>query len=176
MSSSTHENIAVNDGNDFRVVFQSYVLIPVFQETTEDLRGEVVEFWMREGALRDRMEAQRRAHELVYVVRNEDQNIVGVCTTELATSARLQRSVYFLRLFIRRADRTTGLPQEVIRWAWCLLKQRTPPGGAYGARIIGENRKLARPGMMRVFNQRGWKYLGLNAHQLPVWEKPFSVS
>ncbi|EQD53099.1 hypothetical protein B1B_10426 [mine drainage metagenome] len=162
--------------HEFRQVFHRYVLVPVFQETTEDLRRQVVEFWMREGALRDRAEAERRAHELVYVITDEHEDIVGVCTTQLATSVRLRRSVYFLRLYVRPSDRASGLPQEVIRCAWHLLKDRTPPGGPDGARIVGENTKLARPGMMRVFSRRGWRYLGLNAHQLPVWEKPFSKS
>lgn len=59
------------------------------------MRSEVVEFWMREDAFQDRTEAQRRAYELVYVVRNDNQNIVGACTTELATSIRLQRLFIF---------------------------------------------------------------------------------
>ncbi|MHB1544538.1 MAG: hypothetical protein ACYCS1_03960 [Gammaproteobacteria bacterium] len=162
--------------DDFKQVFHRYVLVPVFQVTTEDLRRQVVEFWAREGALQNRAEAERRAHELVYVIYDEHQNLVGVCTAQLATSVRLERSVYFLRLFIRASDRATGLPQEVIRCAWRLLKNQTPPGGADGAMIVGENTKLARPGMMRVLSRRGWKYLGLNAHHLPVWEKPFSKS
>ncbi len=160
----------------FRRVFHRYTLVPVFQTTSEDLRRLVVEFWTREGALRNPAEAERRAHELVYVIYDEHQDIVGVSTTQLARSTNQNRSVYFLRLYIRPRDRALGLPQEVIRCAWQLLKHLTPPGGPDGARIVGENPKLARPGMMRVLSRRGWTYLGLNQHQLPVWEKPFSRS
>ncbi len=160
--------------NDARHVFHRYTLVPVFQTTTEELREEVVDFWMRERALPNRAMAEKRAHELVYVIYADDQEIVGVCTTELVTSQTLKRSAYFLRMFIRPKDRASGLPQEVIRSAWQHLKSRTPPDGPFGAMIIGENPKLARPGMMRVLSRRGWSYLGLNVHHLPVWEKPFS--
>ncbi len=158
---------------EFGIAFRDYRLIPVFRSTTPELREAVVDFWLGEGALRNRPSAEERAFELVYVIRNRQQELIGVSTAQLAPGLGGQPA-YFLRTFIRPADRTPGLPQRVIRETWQLLKRRTPPDGPQGAFLVGENPKLQRPGMKQQLARRGWDYLGQNAKGLPLWGKPFS--
>ncbi len=160
---------------DTEIVFNDHRLIPVFRSTTPELRVEVVDFWLREGALRNRPIAEQRAFELAYLIRDRDQVLVGVSTAQLAPAPGPDgRPAYFLRTFIRPADRTPGLPQRVIRETWQLLKRHASPDGPQGAFLVGENPKLNRPGMKEQLARRGWDYLGQNAKGLPVWGKPFS--
>ncbi len=162
---------------DTEILFNDYRLIPVFRSTTPEQRAEVVDFWLREGALKNRPIAEQRAFELAYLIRDRQRMLAGVSTAQLAPAPGPDgQPAYFLRTFIRPADRTPGLPQRVIRETWQLLKRRTPPDGPQGAYLVGENPKLKRPGMQEQLARRGWDYLGLNAKGLPVWGKPFSRS
>ena len=51
------------------LTYNDYSISSVFDDVSEELRHEVVEFWIRNQAIPDTEEAWRRTKELVFVIR-----------------------------------------------------------------------------------------------------------
>ncbi len=154
--------------------FGNYQLEFVYRITREEQRAEAVAFWLAQGALANRPVAERRAFELVCLVRRGDGALAGVSTAAVQTGAD-GRLYYAYRMFLRPEDRVPYLMWSVTDASRDGLRELELPGPRpAGMWIVTENRKLMRPGMRRSFQRHGYEYRGRTAHGLDRWLAPFS--
>lgn len=159
--------------NDTIHRFGNYRLLPVWGAVTPAIAEPVCTFWLNERALPDRITAERRACELVYLLETAAGDLAGVTTAYTAIAPRLGRPFYFYRTFVTRPHRTPRLPQFMLQISYDLLRARRTGDGPRGVMVSAENPKLARRGIRRDFDRLGWQYLGLNPRGQPTWIRPF---
>lgn len=130
-------------------------------------------FWLAQGALASRAEAERRAHELVFLVRHGDGLLSGVSTVALQTGAD-GRTYYAYRMFLRQEDRVPYLMRAVTNASRDLLRDFSgPEPKPAGMLIVTENPKLMRDGIHRYFLRHSYLYRGKTARGLDQWLAPF---
>lgn len=88
-------------------------IVPCWQALEPQDAAELLEFWLREGALPDEERARQRLPQVVAYARAVDGGIVGVCTAYVESSKWLGQSVYYYRSFVgaqwRRSRVVMGL-------------------------------------------------------------------
>lgn len=130
-------------------------------------------FWLAQRALASRAEAERRSHELVFLVRRGDGLLAGVSTVALQTGAD-GRAYYAYRMFLRREDRVPYLMRAVTNASRDLLRDfAVPEPKPAGMLIVTENPKLMRDGIHRYFLRHGYQHCGKTARGLDQWLAPF---
>ncbi|MDP2430661.1 MAG: hypothetical protein Q8O33_01375 [Pseudomonadota bacterium] len=153
--------------------FGDYRLEFIYRAGSSEQHAEAVAFWLAQGALADRQEAERRAHELVFLVLRVDGVLAGVSTVALQTGTD-GRTYYAYRMFLRKEDRVPYLMWAVTDATRDHLRDYdAPPPKPLGMLIVTENRKLMRPGMRRSFQRHNYHYRGKTARGLDVWLAPF---
>jgi hypothetical protein len=167
----TPARLAAGAGGTARVEeFGGYRFEYVFGALGAEHAAAVAEFWLRERALADRAEAQRRAAEVAMIVRAADGAIAGVCTLYTADYGRPPRPHYFFRTFIRRADRGAGLLTPMAALVREYLADAHRPGQReQGMIAVTEARLLMQPGMHDYFKGYFWNYEGKDPRGVDVW-------
>ncbi len=155
------------------VYFRGYRLEPVFRAGSPEQRAEAVAFWLAQGAIAHRQEAERRAFELVYLVRRGDGALAGMSTAGVQTGAD-GRTYYAYRMFLRPEDRVPYLMRAVTNASRDLLRDAdTPEPKPTGMLIVAENPKLMRAGIRRWARRQGYRYCGKTPRGLDLWLAPF---
>lgn len=153
--------------------FGDYRLEKVYRAASDTQKAEAVAFWLRQGAITNPDEAQRRTAELVYLVRCASGALAGMSTAALHAGAD-GRTYYAYRMFLRSADRVPYLMRAVTNSTRDLLRSLEQPAPRpAGMLIVTENRKLMRPGIRRYFLRHGYCYRGRTPRGLDVWLAAF---
>jgi hypothetical protein len=157
--------------------FKHYRLDNVYLHATAAQRAETRNFWLREQALADPREAERRTREVVLMVRRDDTTeLVGVSTVALQR-LRDSGAVYVYRMFLRREDRIPYLMRAVTNASRDFLRSFPhPQAPVAGMLIVTENRKLMRPGIRRYFERHRYQYRGKTLRGLDLWLAPFDAA
>jgi hypothetical protein len=153
-----------------------YRIDAAFGQMTPQLRGELVQFWLDEGALPDANAAWARTDEVVCIARDPNEAIASVNTVYLAPLQGPDDLHYFLRMYTRPRDRLLELALGMVRACRTFL-EASPlrDARARGVVIIAENPKLRTQAGHRLFKGNGWNLLGKDARGLDVWKKGFAV-
>jgi len=156
--------------------FKNYRLENVYFNTTAEQRAAVTAFWLREKAIADPREAERRAHEVVFMVyRDDTHELAGVSTVGLQRLGD-GRVYYAYRMFLREQDRAHYLMWSVIAATFDFLREfQHPEVRPLGVLHINENPKLMRPGVRRFFARHGYRYLGQAPGGQDVWLAEFGA-
>ncbi len=154
--------------------FRHYRLESVYLDTTAGQRAAISGFWLRERAIADPREAERRAGEVVLVVRRDDSGeLAGVSTVALRRLGD-GRPVYAYRMFLREQDRVPYLMLTVVLATRDFLRGfRHPQAQPVGMLHVNENPKLMRSGVRRFFQRHGYRYLGQNRRGQDLWLAEF---
>lgn len=150
-----------------------YRLVSTWRQPQHPLFPELVEFWLREGAIPQRAEAERRTADAVYVILAPSGEIAGACTVYIDDLRGPGDPYWFLRLFIRAQDRRPGMMTFICKATRDnLLAHRTPTDRPQGVVIVTENAKLMRPGLRRTLRRAGCAYGGVTpaGHDLWIYE------
>lgn len=156
--------------------YHSYKLHNVYQKTTPDLRREIIAFWQRNNAIPDLREAERRVHEVVYLIRNPADVIVGVSSVYTARAGNPPASYYFYRMFIQPRDRSYAMMRLVIGMTRDFLRDEAPEPKPRGLVHVNENPKLMRRGIRRMFARHGYEFVGKTERGFDVWVYRFDQS
>jgi hypothetical protein len=156
--------------------YHGYKLYNVYQKTTPDLRREIIAFWQLNNAIPDLREADRRVHEVVCLIRNPADVIVGVSSVYTARAGNPPASYYFYRMFIQPGDRIYGMMRLVPIRTRDFLRDEMPEPKPCGLVIITENPKLMCKGMRRTFARHGFEFVGKDQGGLDVWIFRFEQS
>ena len=148
--------------------YRDYRISSVFGAVDDRLAEELVAFWLRNKALRDREQAAERAQQVVLVARNAEGAIVGVSTVY---PGRLNpdKRYYLYRMFIRPTDRIPGMMTSMTvatRDYLGGLKLEDKPGGIA---IVAENPRIMRPGARRTLEKIGFACIGKTRWGYDVW-------
>ena len=88
-------------------------VVPCWQALEPQDAADLLEFWLREGALPDEERARARLPEVVAYARADDDGIAGICTAYVETSKWLGQPMYHYRSFVgaqwRRSRVVMGL-------------------------------------------------------------------
>ena len=82
----------------------------------------VLEFWRRENALGDEVQAQQRLREVVLHAVNASGEVAAVCTVVTMTLPRLAQPMYYYRCFIGKDWRKTRLVFTLLNRAFDALE------------------------------------------------------
>ena len=151
------------------LTYDKYGIHNVFGEKPTSLRAEIVEFWLRQGALQNEAAAWQRTKDVVLVVRNPESEVVGISTVYVADFRTRGNKYYFYRMFIGQGHRVPGMMRFVTLATLDVLKTRHKPGGPSGLLVVAENPKLTGPGVMRMAQRGGFTYAGKNQNGFDVW-------
>jgi hypothetical protein len=74
-------------------------IIPTWKQVTADLQHELVDLWVRSGAIHDPTVAAARARQAVCIARDESGALCGVSTAIVRVLPRLRQPLYYYRQF-----------------------------------------------------------------------------
>jgi len=176
LSSGTQKHVrtALDISPSSDVPFRDYRLQNVYLRTIQAQRSEIIALWREEGAVNDPAEAERRSHEVVFLVRSPSGELAGLSTVGLVR-AKDGRAFYDYRMFLRKRDRVPNLMVAVVVATRDFLKTFAHPEmQPAGMLHINENPKLMRPGARKVFERLGYRYWGKTAQDEEVWAVEFN--
>jgi hypothetical protein len=152
--------------------YHGYTLTPVYQSINDRLTEQIIHFWQRNNAIPDPAERRRRVADVVYTIHTASGELVGVSTVYVS---KLQGDgpSYFYRMFIQAEHRQPGMMRHITNATRDLLQGLRIPNKPGGMIIITENQKLMRPGLRRMLQRHGYRYLGQTPQQLDVWKAVF---
>lgn len=150
--------------------FRQYRIEDVFGRISDEQIREVCDFWRRQGALPRGSEPEARAREACLIARNENREIVGVCTLFTESFGNPPAPHYMYRMFVRPEDRQSGLGVEMVRLTRATLAERYRPDQPQkGLVIVTDNPMLMQPRVQELFRKWGWTHLGKAAKGQDVW-------
>jgi hypothetical protein len=138
--------------------------IELLIESTRAAAADVIEFWVREGAM-DRRQAEKRVGEVLLVALGRDDDVVGVSSVYLDAFPRLGTDMWFQRGFVGERDRASNIGMQFAIIGIEHLERRFDEGADTRGR--GVVQVLENEGLKRYFN-RGWEpptdmvFIGVN--------------
>ena len=152
--------------------YHGYRLINVYQRITPEQCEEVIRFWQKNNAISDLDELQRRTSQVVFMVRDPQEQVCGISTVYIQNLTP-GNPYYFYRMFIQPMDRISGMMRVITESTRHYLHHATLPNKPLGMIIVTENQKLMREGMKRMFTRHNYEYMGLSPKGLDMWRVNF---
>lgn len=149
--------------------YNGYTLDQVYNKTTPSLRREIIVFWKKNQAIANPQETEKRAHEVVYIVRNRSNDIVGVSSVYIGDFMQPGKRYYFCRMFIQPTDRIAGMMRFVFLQTLDALQSVNTSDKPSGMVVVTENQKLMRKGMRCLFERIGGQYFGRGPRGNDLW-------
>jgi len=143
-------------------------------------KRQLIEFWTSLGVL-SKEEAERRTNEALFLLLDEEQNIVGVNTAYPDTLIFPDNRYYFYRTLIHPKHRYSyRIVISMFNRAFELLKEQKDPS-AKGLAVSIENPKLARilsrarfhPVAAKRLLAQKFHYAGKDTHAHDLWYRNF---
>ena len=123
--------------------------IHVWRQVTPELQAELVEFWMRHGAIPDAGRAKLRALQAICIARTADGALCGVATAGLRILPRLRQPMYYFRQFFAPEGRGNQQALPFFKEACRVLEEanRDKPES------LGVLLEIQNPGLASVFSK-----------------------
>ena len=115
----------------------------------------VLEFWRREKALVDEVQAQERLREVVLHAGDVNGEVAAVCTVVLMTLPRLGQPMYYYRCFVGRRWRKTRLALRLLDRAFAILEDHAHSNDYPGIGVLLE---LEHPGFAKRWRMPVWPW------------------
>jgi len=138
--------------------------IELLAESERAAAGDVVEFWVREGAM-DRERAEERVGEVLLVALDDAGEVVGVSSVYRNPFPRLGVDMWFQRGFVAERHRASNIGMQFAIGGIDHLERRFDAGeDTSGKGVVQE---LENEGLKRYFN-KGWEpptdmvFIGIN--------------
>lgn len=143
----------------------TYTVDNVWEEKSADLKEEIVDFWLREGALGSREQAEQRVSQVVMVARDSFDEVVGVCTAYPRQNSQIRQVFYHYRTFVAAAHRKGSIAYRLVLAARDYFNGRFTQG--HDPHIIGmiievENEGLRNKFDIAVWPTTGFVFIGYN--------------
>lgn len=94
---------------------KSFSLERVWQSIDASLSKDIVDFWLINGALKNREAAMQRVGQVAYIARASSGEIVAVTSAYLKENTQLNGSFYYLRAFVAEPARRSSVGIELLR-------------------------------------------------------------
>lgn len=147
-----------------------YYLENVYETEDQDIRQEIIDFWVNNNVLPVEI-AQKRVDEIVHVIRNRSDEIIGVNTAYLHYLHTPSEIYYYVRVFIREEDRRSmTLFLVSIVQSYVYFRDTLPYSDrANGIVVAIENVKMTQSGVQKWFKRQGLSYTGKNVLGHDLW-------
>lgn len=154
---------------------------PAFQFVTHWPQGTpkdgmaVLEFWRREKALVDEVQAQERLREVVLHAADANGEVAAVCTAVTITLPRLAQPMYYYRCFVGQRWRKTRLVFTLLARAFDALEAhaRAHSYPCIGVLLELENDRFGTSLRAPVWPGIGFVYVGKSARGLELRARYF---
>jgi len=94
-------------------VVVNYQIVDLRHKMTDQVRNEIIQFWLDEGALTHER-AVARVDEVLQVIRSESDGVLmGICTATIAFVPEMQSHLYNYRSFVGKSYRSHGLVRHL---------------------------------------------------------------
>lgn len=113
----------------------TYQIENVWQNKTEALRNEIIQFWLDNGALPGRPQADKRADQVVFLARDAEGRIAAVNTVYPQFNRQLEKNFFYYRVFVSEGHRRNSLADRLTVAACDFFNRRFVEG--HNPRIIG---------------------------------------
>lgn len=134
-----------------------YVIKNVWEEKTEDLQKEIINFWVAHGALTQEQAAER-VKQVFCVGREQSGNIAGVGTVYIKYNEQLENSFYYYRSFVAPDHRSNQLATSLLNFTRENLNEAFVKG--VNTRCIGMLVEVENEMLKNYWNQAVWPYTG----------------
>ncbi|HYD18257.1 MAG TPA: hypothetical protein VEF76_07245 [Patescibacteria group bacterium] len=157
----------------------AYRLLPVFQNTTEEVRRLITDMWERNRALPAGANAEARARQVVVMALGPEGKPVGVSTVykdsfaHTGMKAAPEGLYYFFRTFVQPSDRVHHLSRLLTACTYDHLRDLSDSARPKGVVIVAENPKLTKPVLERLVGTLGWDYIGEDSRGKLVFRRDF---
>jgi hypothetical protein len=171
--SSIIRNYTAGKGVERTRNYKKYQLLDVYQNTTGKQQQQIIKLWHDNNILPSEADPAQRAGQVVIVIVDAAQHIVGVSTAYLEHRPQLDELAFMFRMFIRPGDRRPGMMIGVVNFTFDILRGYAGQTEAASLMIISDNRKLMRPGTRQQLGRMGFNLLGQEAQGRDVWRRAF---
>ena len=144
-----------------------YVLDHVWMTKTPALQAELIDFWLRTGALPTREQAEARVPQAMLLARAASSGqIVAVSTVYVQFNQQLGHPFYYFRCFVEEAHRRSALAINLLTLVYDELNARFVAGEQ--PQILGmvlevQNAAINQQFTQAVWPRTGFVYIGRNA-------------
>lgn len=146
-----------------KAVEADYCFAAVWQCTTPELRQEIADFWLRNGALSSAEKAHQRASQAIITMRESNGVLAAVSSAVLSVIPRLQQPLYYYRTFCAEAHRGNGTSIAMMKASQQALHDYNlglPEPEAIGMHIEVENDMIAKHYPQAHWPQTGFRFIG----------------
>lgn len=156
-----------------------YKVYNIYKNASLQQKEAVIKLWEESKALPSGADASQRAAEVVMVITHNNE-VAGVSTVSLqklssiGINERGEEFFYFYRMFIRQQDRTPMLMAEVSKLTREFLEEYKTSESPAGIVHLLTNKKLERPGITKLFQERGYDITHKTRNGTPAYIKYFS--
>lgn len=150
-------------------VYKDYRIENVYKTLSDDHAQLIIDFWLRNNALPNPLMAEQRVKQVVMMILNKKDEVVGVSTIYRQPYKGDNRQYFFYRMFIQPGDRIFGMMAFVTGQTYEYLKQLCMADKPEGLIVITENQKIMRKGSRRALERLGFDFMGKEQRGLDVW-------
>ena len=156
--------------NDSAVASTPFQFVTHWPNGTPKDGMAVLEFWRREKALVDEVQAQERLREVVLHATDANGEVAAVCTAVTITLPRLAQPMYYYRCFVGRGWRKTRLVFTLLARAFDALEAhaRMHAYPCIGVLLELENERFGKSLRAPVWPGIGFVYAGRSARGLEL--------
>lgn len=143
----------------------------VWRVPAPQLREEAKALWRRYRAIEGEDALERRAEQIVFVVRDQGGQVVAVSTAQPMQAAFLNNHFFFaFRCFVAPSFRVPGLDSMLAVKTKAILDQQEGGKGKFkGMLIILENETLKKARTRAAWTASAMFFAGYTRHEHPVW-------
>ncbi|HET8899420.1 MAG TPA: hypothetical protein VFN09_11675 [Rhodanobacteraceae bacterium] len=132
--------------------------------------ADLLAFWQREGAIPDETQAKARLAQVVFLARDTDGDVAGVCTALAMTPPQLGQPLYFWRAFVAPKWRSTRLIGTLLARSCEHLREyaRERDFPCIGVLLELENARFREKGRRAEWVRPRFAYIGKSPRGLDV--------
>lgn len=132
----------------------NYRLECVWKNVPDAVREEAIDFWLSEGAIKDREQARLRADHLLVIARDGEGRIAAVSTAYKDVLHRFGFTLFSFQMFVAKKKRHPGSARKLVSRAWHELNSRFQSGEDRDC--LGMIIEVANEKAMRVLDEPVW--------------------
>lgn len=148
----------------------AFKLTQVWPEIDARDSADLLAFWQAEGAIADEGEAKKRMQQVVFLARDDEGKVAGVCTATSMTPPRLAQPVYYWRAFVGAKWRHTRLIHTLLMDSFEFLEawSRERDFPCVGVLLELENARFGQTLRTATWGKLKFIYIGKSARGLDV--------
>ncbi|MEZ0262022.1 MAG: hypothetical protein ACAH80_13505 [Alphaproteobacteria bacterium] len=159
--------------------YNGYRLVPIYRKPDAEAREAVIKLWHANKILPDRKAAEERSKQVVFLIIDPQDNVVGVNTVYVSDFSKAKQkpapagNFYFYRMFIQPQNRVPNLSFRTLGFTYDFLNALPVAPRPEGLVLVTENPKLKKPGSQRLLKRMGWDTLAQNEMGQFVMKRDF---